>query len=120
MPVRDNRYARKRQHKRELKKKHAIRFSKFDAGLDERDARREYEEDLASGRVFKWQDPRNGGYNYWVDFSLTGPRSYAKYCTNRKIRAKFRNMLANLDPENIVALTGSQYEKEFDYWWTIY
>lgn len=118
--MRDNRYARKRHHKYELKKKHAVRYNKYDVGLDERDAREEYANDLASGRVFKWQDPRNGGYNYWIDFSLSGPRSYAKFCTNRKIRAKYRDMLAKQEYEHISALQGSQYEKEFDYWWTIY
>ena len=113
--MKDNRYARKRQHKRKLKKKHAILFSVFDVGLDERESRREYAED----KVFRWRDSRNGGYHYWDNYSLSGAKAYAKYCTNRKIRAKFRNILTNKDPEEVVALTGSQYEKEFDFWWTV-
>ena len=118
--MKDNRYARKRQHKRELKKKHAVRYDNYDPGLDERLAKEEYARDLESGSITKWHDCRNDGYAYWVDFSLSGPRSYAKYCTNRKIRSKYRNLLATQEFENIMTLSGSQYEKEYDYFWTIW
>ena len=118
--MKDNRYARKRQHKRELKKKHAVRYDNYDIGLDERLAKEEYARDLESGQVCKWQDPRNEGYTYWVDFSLSGSRSYAKYCTNRKIRSKYRDLIASQEFDHIMALRGSQYEKEYDYFWTIW
>lgn len=114
--MKDNRYARKRQHKRELKKRHALLFGVFDIGLDERKSRREYAECV----VFRWRDSRNGGYHYWDSFSLSGAKAYAKYRTNRKIRSKFRNMVSTQDFECISALRGSQYEKEYDYPWTVY
>lgn len=118
--MRLNHYERKRQHKRELKKKHAVRYSVFDPGFDERKAKEDFARDLEEGYHWKWQDPRNDGYNYWIDFSLSGPRQYAKDCTNRRIRSKFKQLLAKEEFENIMTLQGSDYEKEYDYWWTIY
>ena len=111
-----NRYARKRQHKRELKRKHAIAFQKYDIGVDEDYCRRSHEEFEGS----KYDDGRNGGYNYWNQFYLSGPRRYAKYCTNRKIRSMYRALLTNEILSEIVAPQGSDYEKLFDFWWTIY
>ena len=115
-----NRYDRKQQHKRELKKKHAIQWDNFDVNIDEIIAREEYERDLESGISLKWNDERNGGYNYWDNYYISGARKYAKDCTNRKIRSKYRNLLANQEFEHIMTLSGSQYEKEFDYFWTIW
>lgn len=118
--MRLNHYERKRQHKRELKKKHAVRYSLFDPGFDERKTKEDFAKDLEDGYHWKWQDPRNDGYNYWFEFSLSGPRQYAKDCTNRRIRSKSKQLLANEEFENIMSLQGSDYEKEYDYWWTIY
>ena len=120
MVLKENRYARKRQHIDELKKKHAVRYNVFDPGRDEREAKEDYERSLAEGHIYKWDDPRNDGYNYWVDFSLSGPRQYAKFCTNRKIRQMYRNLENMENLENVMGLHGSDYEKIFDYWWTIY
>ena len=116
----ENRYARKRAHKRALKKRHAMQFSKYYPKVDELKQRKEYEKEVASPRVFGWTDPRNGGYDYWSYFSLSGERSFAKRSTNRRIRARFRTAIANQNLEDIMAMNGGQYEKEFDYWWTIY
>lgn len=66
---------------------------------------------------------RNGGYEYWQAYYLTGPRRYAKFCTNRVIRAMYRDMLRSIDPDDpgdIPAFRGSEYEKIFDYDWTIW
>ena len=116
--MRDNRYSRKPQHIYKQKKRHAVRYNHYDAGLDEREERRKFIEDLENG--YNWNDPRNGGYHYWEEFYLTGPRAYAKSCTNRKIRAKYRDMINREDPEHIMGLKGSQYEKEYDFRWTLY
>lgn len=117
--MKKNRYARKRQHIDEQKKKHAIAWQVYDAGIDERKEKRSYAEDVASG--YKHCDPRNGGYQYWTEFYLSGPKSYAKECTNRKIRAKYRDLFnSGEDHDHIMGLKGSQYEKEFDFWWTVY
>lgn len=120
LPVKRNRHEKKRLHKYELKKKHARRYGTYYASIDELDAKEDFERDLISGALSKYHDSRNGGYNYWVDFSLTGPRQYAKYCTNRKIRAMYRNLASHPDHEHVPALRGSQYEKEFDYEYTIW
>ena len=65
-------------------------------------------------------DGRNGGYTYWETYYLSGPRKYAKQATNRKIRAKYRDMIKTTDLEEIQVLSGADYEKEFDYWWTVF
>lgn len=111
-----NRYARKRQHKRELKKKHAIAFRNYDVNADEDYCRRSHEE----YKGCKYEDVRNDGYNYWDQFYLSGPRKYAKECTNRKIRAMYRALIANEILSEIIAPQGSDYEKLFDYFWTIW
>ena len=64
--------------------------------------------------------PRNGGWEYWRIYYLTGPRQYAKKCTDRRIRQKYRQMIHHMDPEDVTALRGSDYEKEFDYNWEIW
>lgn len=113
-----NRYARKKQHKWELKKRHTkglynrITTPQF----DEMKMRMDYEKDAE----YRWSDGRNGGYTYWTTYYISGSRKFAKQATNRKIRAKYRGMLANTDQEDVHALSGSDYEKEFDYMWTVY
>lgn len=81
--------------------------------LHEDECRREYGD---------WPNVRNGGYEYWQSFYLTGPRKYAKEATNGIIRARYRDILRRLDPEedDIQALRGSDYEKMFDFWWTLF
>ena len=69
------------------------------------------------------RNTRNGGYEYWQLYYLTGPRKYAKDCTNSVIRAFYRNLLNTHDPDELddaQALSGSDYEKMFDYNWTIW
>ena len=112
-----NRYAMKRRHKRNLKKKygHGL-YTGYRSNPYLMEA--EYKEKYGD-----WPNSRNGGYEYWQQCYLTGPRQYAKNCTNRVIRAMYRDMLKNMDIESlddIQALQGSDYEKIFDYMWTIW
>jgi len=113
-----NRYAKKRKHKWELKKRHTkgpyndICSPK----TDEMKMRAQYEEDP----YWKWVDGRNGGYTYWQTCYLSGPRKVAKQGTNRKIRGMYRSLHLLEDPEDIRALKHSEYQKNFDYWWTIF
>ena len=111
-----NRYARKRQHKLERMKKHAVKFGKYDISADEQYCKRDHE--LYGGS--KYSDGRNEGYTYWDEYYLSGPRRFAKMCTNRKIRSMYRAKIARELLDEIVAYRGSDYEKEFDFWWTIY
>ena len=116
-----NRYARKRQHKWELKKRHTkgiynrITTPKF----QEMKMRREWDEEEEPFRN-RWMDGRNGGYTYWETCYLSGPRKLAKQETNGKIRSMYRNMIKTKDLEDIQALSGADYEKEFDYMWTVF
>ena len=111
-----NRYARKLRHKYRLQRSHALRFGYYTVQRD-----RESETDW-NERFFgsKWYDPRNKGYQYWQQSCLSGRRRYAKFCTNRRIRSRYRILAKKADPDEIVAPRHADYEKEFDYWWTIY
>ena len=119
-----NRYAKLRRHKRYLKQRHANAYRYWNVYDDEQSAHREHEEELESGRHWKWHDPRNFGYTYWNNCYLSGCRKYAKSCTNRRIRAKYRQLASkNVKDEylgDVVAPQGSDYEKEYDYLWTIW
>ena len=50
----------------------------------------------------------------------TGRRQYAKKYSDRRIRQKYRQLIHNLDPEDVTAPRGADYEKEYDYNWTIW
>ncbi len=118
-----NRYANKRKHKRMLKQRHAMVCDGCRTNLDL--VRQRYQDD----DDFWWwynHHPRNGGYEYWQQFSRSGARRFAKEATNGVIRSRYRDMLRDIDPydddalEDIQALTGSDYEKMFDFWWTLW
>lgn len=116
-----NRYAAKRKHKRKLKQRHAMLYDGNSTNIDL--VRQRCQDDSDSWLWWAKHHPRNGGYEYWNQFYLSGPRRYAKDCTNSVIRARYRDMLRVIDEEDmedIQALTGSDYEKMFDFWWTLF
>ncbi len=118
--MRLNRHARKMAHKRFLKKRHAETFGAYDPILDEDKHRADYFETLETYPDSKYIDHRNEGYTYWDQFYLSGRRRFAKQETNRRIRRKYRELISNEHPDNIPTLRGADYEKEFDYTWTIW
>jgi len=112
-----NRHAKMRKHKRELKKKygHGL-FNGYRTNL-------KLHEDWCREQYGNQRNSRNGGYEYWQNYYLTGPRQYAKDCTNRVIRAKYRDMLNVLhedEMDDVQALRGSDYEKMYDYAYTLW
>lgn len=112
-----NRHARMRKHKRNLKKKysHGL-YEGYRTNL-------KLHEDWCRENCGDRCNARNGGYEYWQNYYLTGPRQYAKDCTNRVIRAFYRDLFNKLDGdrlEDVQALTGSDYEKMYDYDYTIW
>lgn len=119
MSSRLNRHAAKRRHKRILKQKygHGL-YTGYRTNL-------KLHEDECRAECGKWPKDRtrNGGYEYWQAYYLTGPRQHAKTCTNRVIRAMFRDMLRNMsedDMDDIPVFRGSDYEKAYDYMWTVW
>ena len=112
-----NRHAQMRMHKRKQKKRYGYGLYsgyRTNIRLHEDECRREYEDN---------PNARNGGYKYWNVYYLTGERKYAKHCTNRVIRAMYRDMLNAVGGDgldDVQALRGSDYEKMFDYDWTIW
>ena len=114
-----NRYANKRKHKRRLKQRHAMVCDGCRTNLDL--VRQRYQND----DDFWWwctHHPRNGGYEYWRQFARSGMRRFAKEATNGVIRSRYRDMLRNagFDDDDVQALRGSDYEKMFDFWWTLW
>lgn len=117
MRRRQNRYAQTRRHKRKLKQKF-MRNRCFHYG----DNIRKLESDAAEKEIFINRG-RNNGFEYWQICYLSGPRKFAKRSTNRAIRGKYRNLLSTADEESledIQGMRGADYEKSFDYAWTIW
>lgn len=103
-----NHYEKKRKHIRDLKKKHAVDSGAFDCNEDKINSQKELKESQAS-------DPRNDGYYYWKRVFISDRRSCAKTCTNGRIRARYRSLIANKNFEDIIGYKNSDYEKEYDY-----
>lgn len=61
--------------------------------------------------------PRNGGFQYWQEWHISVMRRHCKRTTNRRIRSQYRDRLHRMDPEDVQALRGADYEKVFDYAW---
>ena len=112
-----NRYANKRRHKLNMKRKYGRGiYTQYrdNIWLHEQECRDHYCDDC---------NIRNGGYEYWQTYYLSGPRRYAKWCTNRAIRAYYRDQIRKLDEEmleDLQGLKGADYEKMFDYMWTVW
>ena len=60
------------------------------------------------------------GLPYWKTYYLSGRRGFAKEWTNRRLRSKFREEVAQQDYENMSAPHCGEYRKHFDYAWTIW
>lgn len=117
-----NRHAEKRRHKRIQQKQYMTMYSfgrRSNLKLFMNTMRDQAEEDANTWWCRK-HPARNGGWEYWRRFYMSGSRRFAKQYTNRKIRQKYRTMLSNTDHEDAVALHGADYEKEFDYEYTVW
>ena len=112
-----NRHALKRRHKRELEKKFAKKYGCHDVGA----LRRKMIEDAQEDSYWNRKHPsRNNGWEYWKSFYLTGRRQFAKKFSDKRIRQKYRTMVKKLDPEDVTVPRRADYEKEYDYSWTIW
>ena len=115
--MRGRRYFDKMEHKRRMKKKHARQYgNRENPKLLEQEMRQDLDDSAYSRR----RAERNGGYHYWDQFYLSGSRGFAKKYSDKRIRQKFREQIRNEDPEDVSALRGSEYEKEFDYAWAVW
>ena len=118
-----SRYYKMREHKRRMKDRFLKNPYMYSAvGM-------EFEQYLASLDPFL----RNYSYGarkdympaceqYWRHAYISGPRKYAKEETNSKVRAYWRNELAHCeDWEDLDSnMQNTDYQKHFDYAWTIY
>jgi len=117
-----NRYAQKRRHKRELEKKYARGYGygthrEYDVKALRRRLELEAQEDCYWNRK---HPPRNNGWEYWKLYDMTGMRQYAKKFSDKRIRQKYRIMIRKMDPEDAFVPQGADYEKEYDYEYTIW
>lgn len=109
-------YARKREHKRKLKKVHAWKLGEH--GNIHND-KAKHEEWYKEGFRYA-SNNRNRGYTYWQQFSNSGMRKWIHQRNEGILRSKFRERLASQDHEDVVAPQGSDYRKEAEYKWDIY
>lgn len=115
-----NRYAMKRIHKRKLEERFAKRYMASPCNVRLlRDRLIREAEESESWWLVK-HPPRNKGWEYWQAFDLSGRRGFAKKYSDKRIRQKYRQMIKKMDLEDVTAPRGADYEKEFDYTWTIW
>jgi len=115
-----NRYARKRKHKRELEKGYATRYGTYSNTRLLQDRLEREAEEREDSWWFRKHPPRNNGWEYWKSFYLSGCRQYAKKYSDKRIRQKYRQMIKKFDHDDVTAPRGADYEKEFDYNWTVW
>ena len=109
-------YQRKRLHKRKVKKSYAKNYLYGN------------KEGNWDALVIMYQDmpPTKWGHplNYWKDYSLTGPRSYAKNQTNRTLRREFKNQSRRIIYDDsydyMPYINNGNYRKYFDYDYTVW
>lgn len=112
-----NRHAQKRRHKQKLEQQYTNKYGYSSVHNLREKKMLEAEEDHWWNRK---HPPRNNGWEYWRIWYLTGPRQYAKKYTDKRIRQKYRRMIKKFDPDEVTAPKGADYEKEYDYAWTIW
>ena len=112
-----NRHAMKRRHKRETEKKYAKGYAYGSGQYDVGRLRRKLMAEAAEGDR---HGLRNNGWEYWQVYYLTGRRQYAKKYSDKRIRQKYRIMIRQMDPDDVTAPRGADYEKEYDDAWTIW
>lgn len=118
-----SRYYKMREHKRRMKDRFLKNpFMGSAIGM-------EFEQYLASLnpslRTYSYgarKDYMPACEQYWRHAYISGPRKYAKEETNSKVRAYWRNELAHCeDWEDFDSnMQNTDYQKHFDYAWTIY
>lgn len=112
-------YQKKRLHKRKVKTAYAKTYCWGNSEYSWSMMVTEYK-DVPRER---WGHP----LDYWKDFSLTGPRKYAKSQTNSTLRREFNNqcrraLLEDFDEtyDYMPQVANGNYRKYFDYAWTVW
>lgn len=116
MMIKINRHARRRQHRREMKKRYALADGFHNVKAHERHERERYAENS-----YLYRRPlRNGGYEYWKRWEWGSRKKYFQRHANAMVRREFREQLAKLDPEDVAALNRNSYKKIFDLGWELW
>lgn len=101
-----NHYANKMIHKRKLKDKYCRSW-------------------IGNPRCASWEDyfahaDDWDDLKYWKEWYLSGPRRFAKCCTNSALRSGFREEFSQEDLEDLYAPQHGEYRKSFDYMWSVW
>lgn len=115
-----NRHALKRRHKLEMQKRYMRKYGGPHSLKMFEDEQRRKEEEYADTYWGRKHPGRNGGWEYWTEWFMSGRRQYAKKYSDKRIRQKYRQMIKKMDPEDVTAPRGADYEKEYDYAWTVW
>lgn len=115
--ARINRHAMKRKHKRFLEKKFARTYGYGSVWCVEtlRDKLIAEANDDYLVWLLHANNIRNGGWEYWKTWYMSGRRGFAKKWSNKRVRQQYRQMIHNADHEDIIALRGSGYRDMYDY-----
>lgn len=116
-----SRYYKMREHKRRMKDRF-LKNSWGNKGLS-------YNEYLANLTEEELNYHRGGNMmpcclQYWTHYYFSEPRQYAKKSTSRAVRNYWRNELNGFDGEDWddfdAGMNNNDYQKHFDYAWTVY
>lgn len=113
-------YAQKKHHKRVMKKQYAMKYGDITNIRLLRDKLERDAEEYRDSYWYRKHPARNNGWEYWRQWYISGRRRIAKKYTDKRIRQKYRQMIHRYDPDDVTAPRGSDYEKEYDYAWTIW
>lgn len=105
-------YAKKRLHKRKLKKQfleHLWGYPQY----------KSYKDYLANHKPL-WDPDSAPNTRYWQKVYVSGCRKLAKDQTNRKIRRRYKTDIQKGEYEMLPAIKGAGYRKYYDYWWTVW
>lgn len=118
--MKTNRYARKKRHKRKMEEEYATKYW-FGCPCNVKLLRDKLKNDACEDNWYnRRHPPRNNGWEYWKIWYISGARQYAKKYSDKRIRQKYRQMIRKYDPDDVTAPKGADYEKEYDYNWTVW
>ena len=117
-----SRYHKMREHKRRMKE----RFLKNPYSTNIGSSYADYLAHLDEfSKTYHWgANMTPNAYQYWAHCWLSDPKQYAKKSTARAIRNYWRNEINSFNGEDWddfdAGMNNNDYQKHFDYAWTVY
>ena len=115
-------YYRMRKHKRRMKERFLKNPYSTNIGCSYKDYLAHLDE--YSKEYHYGANMTPNAYQYWSHYYITGPRQYAKKSTSRAVRNYWRNEINCFDGDDWddfeAGMNNNDYQKLFDYAWTVY